>query len=232
MKGDAEREKYLTERAALSQELGKREIWSVADAWPLYAGLQNIMRYAFIGSLVQRTERVPGHVAEFGCWRGATTSFIAKFIASQSGNSQKVVHGFDTFEGFDKSIQKSKNLRSGYKGSQQELLDCLALSGLQDAVELHVGDICKTVPKLMEERPELRLSFGYIDVDIYDPCVTALEFVHDRLMPGGIIAFDEWNDPAWPGETQAAEEFLARYKTDYQIESTPVAQPSLVLVRK
>jgi SAM-dependent methyltransferase len=232
MKGEQQRQVYLAKRAKVSEQLGKREVFSVADAWPLYAGTQNIRRYFYINNLLLRVKDVPGHIAEFGCWRGATTSLMAKVLEIIAPMQQKVVHGFDSFEGFDKAIQKAKGLRSGYKGNQVELELLLELHGLSDAVELHVGDICETVPMLMIDRPELRLSFSYIDCDVYEPCVEALRFTHERLSSGGLIVFDEWNDPAWPGETQAAEEFLSMYGDCYRREATPIQQPSLVLVRK
>ena len=42
MKGEQERQRYLAARTALSKKLGKREIWNIADAWPLYAGSGSI----------------------------------------------------------------------------------------------------------------------------------------------------------------------------------------------
>jgi hypothetical protein len=59
-----------------------------------------------------------------------------------------------------------------------------------------------------------------------------VHWVHERLSVGGIIAFDEYNDPAWPGETEAAQEFLEEHGDVYTNEASPVAQPSLVLVRR
>lgn len=224
---DEQRMRYLANRAALSKKLGKREVFSVADAWPLYAGMKNLRRCAYIMSLLGRIERVPGDLAEFGCWRGATTSLMAKFMA----DTPKMVYGFDTFEGFDKRIVTDKKLRSNYKGNRDELLALLAQDGLLHKVDLIVGDICETVRE-REGKAPLRLSFAYIDCDVYLPVVNALEYVHARLSPGGIIAFDEFNDPAWPGETQAANEFLDRYGFQYAQEATPVPQPSLVLVRR
>ena len=52
------------------------------------------------------------------------------------------------------------------------------------------------------------------------------------MHPGGLILFDEYGDINWPGETQAANEFLSQYGDEYNQEATPVAQPSLMLVKK
>ena len=39
-----------------------------------------------------------------------------------------------------------------------------------------------------------------------------LDNIYDRMVPGGIIAFDEYSIPEWPGETKAVDEFIKKYK--------------------
>ena len=36
-----------------------------------------------------------------------------------------------------------------------------------------------------------------------------LDFFYPRMVPGGIILFDEYNDPAWPGANRAVDKFFA-----------------------
>ena len=224
MKGDIERERYLAARSAWSVEAGPREVYDIADQWPLYAGAQNIDRYLYLADLLRQVQDVPGDVAEFGCWRGATTSLFAKRLRRTS----KTVYAFDSFQGFDEAMQREKGLRSGYKGSRAELEAQLEIAGVRDGVVIVEGDICETL-KTMD--PPMRLSFALMDCDVYEPTAAALAWVHKRLSPGGIILFDQYGDPAWPGETQAADEFLAQYGDAYHQKATPVPQPSLLLVR-
>src|ERR1700690_3318252 len=75
MKFATEDAAYLAERKALSQELGPRELWSIVDHWPLYCGVGNLARFMAIADLLRGTARVPGHVAEFGSWKGANLMF-------------------------------------------------------------------------------------------------------------------------------------------------------------
>ena len=219
MKHEQERQRYLTAREAVLP----KEFWADLDAWPLYVGTKNLKRYLFLADLLRRVEDVPGDIAEFGCWKGATTSFFAKVLSQ----TNKRVHAFDSFEGFDAQVTAEKELRSNYKGSLQTLQTMLDVNGLTGAVEFHVGDICKTVQEF-----DARLSLVMIDCDVYEPCIAALLRTHNLLSRGGLIVFDEWNDPAWPGETQAANEFLKMVGDEYIQETTPVEQPSLVLVKK
>ena len=52
----------------------------------------------------------------------------------------------------------------------------------------------------------------YLDLDIYASYKAALEGLWDKVAPGGIVAFDEYNKPMdqakWPGATKAINEFL------------------------
>ena len=50
----------------------------------------------------------------------------------------------------------------------------------------------------------------YLDFDIYEPTLTALENFLPRMPKGSVIAFDELNNPDWPGETMAFLESMKR----------------------
>ena len=47
------------------------------------------------------------------------------------------------------------------------------------------------------------VSLLYIDFDLYNPALVALKKFLPLMPKGSIIAFDEVNNPHWPGETQA-----------------------------
>jgi len=40
-------------------------------------------------------------------------------------------------------------------------------------------------------------------MDLYEPTKTAIEYFLPRMPKGAIIAFDELDNPIWPGETMA-----------------------------
>ena len=43
----------------------------------------------------------------------------------------------------------------------------------------------------------------FIDLDLYEPTKAALEHILPRMPKGSIVAFDELDNPMWPGETEA-----------------------------
>ena len=73
-------------------------------------------------------------------------------------------------------------------------------------VELIKGDITLTAPAFIESHPHLLVSLLFIDCDLFEPTKAALETFLPRMPKGTILAFDELDNPLWPGETLAALE--------------------------
>jgi hypothetical protein len=53
------------------------------------------------------------------------------------------------------------------------------------------------------KHPHLVVSLLYLDFDLYEPTKVALEHFVPRMPKGAVIAFDELDNPLWPGETLA-----------------------------
>ena len=58
------------------------------------------------------------------------------------------------------------------------------------------------------------VSLLFLDFDIYKPTKAALEYFVPRMPKGAIIAFDELDNPLWPGETQAMFEYFSENKLE------------------
>jgi len=41
----------------------------------------------------------------------------------------------------------------------------------------------------------------FIDLDLYEPTKTAIEHLLPRMPKGAVLAFDDLDNPMWPGET-------------------------------
>ncbi len=46
-------------------------------------------------------------------------------------------------------------------------------------------------------------------MNLYSSYKQCMEFFYPRMVNGGVILLDEYNDPPWPGCNQALDEFLA-----------------------
>ena len=70
-------------------------------------------------------------------------------------------------------------------------------------VQLIKGDAASTIPAFVEEMPHLLISLLFLDFDLHEPTKVALDYFLPRMPGGAILAFDELDNPLWPGETQA-----------------------------
>lgn len=143
---------------------------------------------------------------------GGTLIPLAIYMA-QNG-IDKTLYGFDSFEGFPDSIATDIQLGGAhleYKrpgGMNQTSRGLVAnkarLFGLKN-VRIVEGVFERTLP----EYSGLSFSFVHLDCDTYDSYRECLTFFYPRVPRGGIILFDEYNDPPWPGCNKAIDEYLA-----------------------
>ncbi len=224
---------YKLKRTEISKKYGERELWSIADHWPLYCGKANLNRFLAIYELLNSVENVPGNIAEFGCWRGTNLVFMAKVMENLDPHCSKLIYGFESFEGltqFNRSDYEAIKQQGAYKGSFEELNDIISLYNLDNSIVIEKGTIEETLPKTLETKKGLSFSLVYIDTDLYASTKLILESLHNRLTKGGIFVLDEWNFDQWPGESIAVNEFMKDFGNYYEMETIKnTRQPSLVL---
>ncbi|HET6963702.1 MAG TPA: TylF/MycF/NovP-related O-methyltransferase [Acidimicrobiales bacterium] len=236
MKSRSADDRYLADRQTFSDRRGPSELWSVVDHWPLYCGIGNLARNLAITDLFRSTLAVPGHVAEFGTWRGSTALLLAKLLRIYDPLGPKVVHCFDSFQGlaaFSGEDGTATDMAGRYKGSEAELREVIALYEMADDVEIHDGLIEEVLPSFLADRAELRFSFVFCDTDLYSSTSAILSELHSRLVPGGVFVFDEWNYETFPGEGIAVNDFLGTHAESYELIAPPATrQPSLALRKR
>jgi O-methyltransferase len=165
-------------------------------------------------SMIDRTKHLPGEIADAGVFRGASTVAMALYLRQNGIN--KSIYAFDSFEGFpeeadaDHSLGGAENedrTTHGFNGTSATLVRTkLASFDLDDEVVLMPGYFNKTFA-LMNKSP-LRFCFASLDVNLYESYKECLEFFYPRMVLGGILLIDEYNDPPWPGCNKAVDEFL------------------------
>lgn len=166
-----------------------------------------------IFDLLQQTASIPGDIAECGVFKGA--SLAATGLWLRQSQSDKQAWGFDSFEGFDDSVAldvalggpaNSERKVGGFAGtSLGHVRSKLALLGLRQRVTLVPGYFSDTLATIDERA----WSFVHLDCDIHDSYLQTLDYFYPRLSPGGIILFDEYDDPPWPGCNIAIDGFLS-----------------------
>ncbi|MGH2883020.1 MAG: TylF/MycF/NovP-related O-methyltransferase [Solirubrobacteraceae bacterium] len=188
----------------------------------LYTPRQDLARFLVKHEIFKRVLDVQGSVVECGVFFGGGLMTWAQLSAIyEPVNHQRRVIGFDTFEGFPDVTDADSGATSAeaHPGGlaidshaeitrAAELFDMNRSIGHIPKVELVRGDATQTIPRYVDAHPHLLISLLYLDFDIYDPTVVALEQLLPRMPKGAVIAFDELNLPDWPGETVALREVI------------------------
>lgn len=184
--------------------------------------------------LYKQIVNIPGYVAEFGVFKGASFSrFCMLRELLESSHTRRII-GFDTFDAFpDVEYDKDKReldiffAEAGkHSISIEALRDSLVQRDLARNIELIKGDICITLPEFIKIHPEARFALVNLDVDLYEPSHMILEHVWNRIMPGGVLILDNYS--VFPGETRAVEELLGR---DAHIKKFPYAFTPYYLIK-
>jgi hypothetical protein len=203
-----------------------------------------------IGKLLHRhdffnmTKHLPGDIVEMGVFKGSGMATFAKFLDIYAPNSIKRVIGFDFFDPKSaiESLQKDctqdqdsmntvysridQNDRS--KEAVQKRLDNMKITQKYRLVE---GDIEETLPEFLRKYPGFRISLLYIDVDIERPTYIALKYLWDRVLPNGIVVFDEYEYHSF-SECAGVEKFLKERSLEYSVCTTNWVAPTAYIVKK
>jgi hypothetical protein len=198
----------------------------------LYLSRQTLSRILFMQQLYQKILNVHGVIMEFGVRWGQNLSLFSSFrgIYEPYNYNRKII-GFDTFEGFPSVDQKDGSQVSigdyavtqnyeAYLDSVLHLNEAESPISHKKKYELIKGDASETVKDYLAKHPETIISFAYFDFDIYQPTVDCLKAILPHLTKGAILAFDELNFAAFPGETLAFKEVLGI--NQYSIRRDPI----------
>ncbi len=191
------------------------------DNFTKYIRRQKLTRLLSLYEIFKRILTVKGSIIECGVYQGFGLMAWANMSAVlEPANLMRRIYGFDTFKGHSTVTKKdSSTMMETRKGqlsadSYNELLELLKIYdsnrflGHISKVQLIKGDATKTIPKFLKNNPHLVVSLLFLDFDLYKPTKIALEYFYPRMPKGAIIAFDELDNPIWPGETKALLETI------------------------
>jgi hypothetical protein len=172
--------------------------------------LQKILaRYELFRMVLNR----PGDIVECGVFKGSGIYTWAKLIQTFKPNSSSRVVGFDFFDADRAGALKHRQDREcldfhadGWTNPAMIKASC-AKWGFE-RVELITGDISKTTKDFAETELGARISLLYIDVDNYEATKAILTNLYPLVVPGGIIAFDEYGLRGF-GEADAVDEYFS-----------------------
>ncbi len=193
--------------ALLATGEGRSVYWAELDAQ---------CRGSALIALLERALPLDGDIIECGVFRGTSLKMIARSVMDRA--PKKTIFACDSYEGFPADGIGSKDTTlfrpvSRLKGKfaaatdvPERLTRFFSAYGVNGRIEK--GYFSDTLPRLRESR----FCFVHIDSDTYQSHVECLEILYDRVVPGGIVVFDDYNEPRWPGAKRAIDEFFSSRK--------------------
>ena len=191
------------------------------EHFPKYVRRQNLTRFLALYELFKLSLSQKGSIIECGVNEGFGLLSWAKFSSIlEPTNLTRRVYGFDSFAGFPSLADEdlsfaTSNIKPGDLASDSfeelnqliSIYDSTRFIGHIPKVSLVKGDATVTIPKFIKDNPHVLISLLFLDFDIYEPTRVALEHFLPRMSRGSVLAFDELDNPLWPGETLAMLEF-------------------------
>jgi O-methyltransferase len=171
----------------------------------------NRRKYILNLRLVQNYKRIQGSIVECGTWRGGMDAGIASLL-----ERERHYYLFDSFEGLPDAQPIDGEEALAWQNElppSQNFNNCLADRDEAEEAMQKSGATKVSIIKGFFENTLSKYDGGDIailrlDADWYESTMQCLEHLFDKVLPGGIVIFDDYY--TWPGCTQAVHEFLSK----------------------
>ena len=138
---------------------------------------------------IEQTRNLEGDFVELGVFRGHTTLFCAELVGFRDW--PKTWWLYDTFEGIP-----ADQLDAGWaeKNAAAYGPEMFSFEEVRDRLA-HIPNIRVIkgrVPEVLDQQLPEAISFLHMDMNNATAEIAALEKVFDRIVPGGVIVFDDY----------------------------------------
>ena len=181
---------------------GQLELWS--NEKDFHSIIQEIAGHSLVDharcfrlfQLAKYARSKEGDLSEVGVYKGGTAKLIAKTC------SNKTIHLFDTFSGLP---QEDPNIDVHHRGDFSDINLEGVQAFLKDCTNVvyHPGFFPDTAKGMTGN-----FCLVHVDVDLYQSVKDCLEFFYDKMLPGGVMVFDDYEWVDCPGVKKALDEFL------------------------
>ena len=206
------------------RKLNRSSVWDYENGFYWFSSKTRLNKMLSHYELYKIIASIPGHIFELGVYKGASLVRFATFRDALENDYSRKIVGFDAFGEFPTSNLKVQDDLSfiekfegagGYGLSEEEVTDVLSSKGFEN-FNLVKGNVFDTLPKYLLDNPETRIALLHLDMDVKEPTDFALELLYDRVVPGGIIVFDDYNEKNFPGVVKAVN-YIAK-EMSYNVE--------------
>ena len=187
------------------------------------------------------THNIPGDVVEFGCYKAYTSVLYQKLLESMghggsilsenqaNQTSQKILWLYDSFEGLPaKTREDNSAAGDAFQAGEllvtkREVIEKFKKMGLKlpKIKKAFFDDL-----DIIYDIPE-KISYAFLDGDLYQSIKTSLHLVTDKMSQGGVIIVHDYNNPELPGSARAVDEWLKAHQA--KVASFRVAETIAII---
>jgi hypothetical protein len=189
-------------RLKVSQDLS-----TIAFMFPGYkGGIPNILpftsHFKTFKEFLSTTPR-KGSIIEFGTAQGGTTRELARLAPALN------IYTFDVMTGLDERDFNAEFDNRSEVGFGTWTVKPSQWLHLYPNVKFIEGRIEETLPKFAQDFPDEKFILAYVDVNTYKSTTEALDFLRNRMLPGGLIVIDDYaGKDQCLGAFKATNEFI------------------------
>ena len=187
------------------------------------------------------THNIPGDVVEFGCYKADTSVLYQKLLESMGHGgafqpenqaaqaSQKILWLYDSFEGLPaKTREDNSAAGDAFQAGEllvtkREVIEKFKKMGLKlpKIKKAFFDDL-----DIIYDIPE-KISYAFLDGDLYQSIKTSLHLVTDKMSQGGVIIVHDYNNPELPGSARAVDEWSKSHQA--KVASFRVAETLAII---
>ena len=201
----------------------------VPTSWDMPCGVQAgwMQQFRYFVRLYDMVRGLDGDVVECGLGKGDTFTMLAYLVGSEGRQPARGLWGFDSFAGWPAPDSSDVSPRSPKEGEwtvcEEMVWQRLADSKINHFFpELDIQIKKGFLRETLLEFPDRPIAFLHLDVDLYEGYRDGLKHLFLRVVPGGIVAVDEYREfhpelpdyvasdgtliEKWPGCSKAIDE--------------------------
>ena len=178
-----------------------------------------VSRFMYLQHVFKQISHLDGDIVECGVGRGRSFLYLSYLVHTEKKN--RMLWGFDSFEGFPEPTVEDESIRKPQKGewsdtSKKDIRNLLLISELPPEF---VSQQTKLVEGFFESSLSHysgdKIALIHVDVDLYQSYLAVLESFYPLVIEGGAILFDEYSEEKtkWPGAQMAIDEFFGERRS-------------------
>ena len=164
-----------------------------------------------------------GAFLELGVWKGLSSLMIANILRKEIISEQTIIL-VDSFEGglsekkpqdknlvIDQSVTQVQKEKWQFASQKEDV--AFVMSNFRNVVILEGW-----VPEILHQLDVWEtFAFVHFDMDLFEPTEKALVLLWERILPKGVLVFDDYNSTQFPGVTEAVRKFAETKQEEIEI---------------